>query len=505
MTSADLLPLLVAVPMALAGLTVLLRRHVVGASLLVATLVGVLATAVALIGHHAATPVIASGVGGYPAGIAIPFVSDTLTAVMLGVTALATLATTAWLILTGETRYRFFVPLVLLLVAGVNGALLTGDLFNLFVFVEVMLLPSYALLAVTGGWRRLGVGRLFVVVNLVNSAVLLIGVAFVYGTAGTVNIAALAGRGSDDARTGLAVAVVLLSLAVKAGIVPVHSWLPRSYPATSPGVMSLFAALHTKVALYAIYRIYSVVYDGQAAWIGIVVGLAALTAVVGSLSTLGESTFRHAMAFQMVAGVGHILIGVVVFTQASLAGGLLYLVHHVITMAALLLTGGAIEHTYGSHRFDRLSNLMVREPWAATVVALGLLSLVGLPPTSGLWGKLLLVVGAAEAPGWQAWVLVGAILLASVISTIALQRVWSEIFWGPKMEKYRTDNARTRISEPVRLPDHVRIPTRMLVPGTAMIAVSVAIFLGIGVLSPVVERAAEGMLDSSAYVEAVLR
>ncbi|GAA3604966.1 monovalent cation/H+ antiporter subunit D family protein [Marihabitans asiaticum] len=505
MSAADLLPLLVAVPLAFAGLTVLLRRHVVGASLLVVTLVGVLVTSVVLIARHASTPVLASGVGGYPAGVAIPFVSDTLTALMLAVTSLATLATTAWLIMTGETRYRFVVPLVLLLVAGVNGALLTGDLFNLFVFIEVMLLPSYALLALTGGWRRLGVGRLFVVVNLVNSAVLLIGVAFVYGTAGTVNIAALAGRGVQDDRTGLAVAMVLVALAVKAGIVPVHTWLPRSYPATSPGVMSLFAALHTKVALYAIYRIYSVVYDGQASWIGIVVVLAAVTAVVGAVSTLGESTFRHAMAYQMVAGVGHILIGVVVFTQASLAGGLLYLAHHVITMAALLLTGGAIEHTYGSHRFDRLSRLMTREPWAATVVALGLLSLVGLPPTSGLWGKLLLIVGAAEAPGWQAWLLVGAIVLASIISIIALQRLWSEIFWGPSMETYRTDNARTRISEPVPLPDDVRIPARMLAPGTAMIAVSVAIFVGIGLLSPVVDRAAAGLGDSTAYVEAVLR
>lgn len=505
MTAASALPLLVAVPLALAGLTVVVRRHVVGVALLLTTLVGALVAAGLLARHHAEVPVLAAGVGGYLPGVAIPLVSDTLVAVMLGVTSLVTLATTVWLVLTGETRYRFFVPLVLLLMTGVYGALLTGDLFNLFVFVEVMLLPSYALIAVTGTWRRLGVGRLFVVVNLVTSTILLMGVGLVYGTAGTVNIAALAGQGSSDPRTGLAVGIVLLALGVKAGVVPVHTWLPRSYPATSPGVMSLFAALHTKVALYAIYRIVSVVYDGEVPWAPVLVAVVALTCVVGALSTFGEQTFRHAMAYQMVSGIGHMLIGVVVFTQVSLAGGLLYLVHHVITMGALLLTGGAIEHTYGSQRFDRLAGLMRREPWAAAVVALGLLSLVGLPPTSGLWGKLTLVVGAAEAPGWQAWVLVGSVVAASVLSTMALQRVWAEIFWGPPMERYRTDNAQTRLSEPVPLPDDVRIPLRLMAPGATLMAVSVAIFVGIGVLDPVIERAAAGLLDPTAYVEAVLR
>ena len=138
-------------------------------------------------------------------------------------------------------------------------------------------------------------------------------------------------------------------------------------------------------------------------------------------------------------------------------------------------------------------------------MALGLLSLVGLPPTSGLWGKLTLVVGAAEAPGWQAWVLVGSVVAASVLSTMALQRVWAEIFWGPPMERYRTDNAQTRLSEPVPLPDDVRIPRRLMAPGATLMAVSVAIFVGIGVLDPVIDRAAAGLLDPTAYVEAVLR
>ena len=157
----------------------------------------------------------------------------------------------------GEDRYRFVPALALMLTAGVNGALLTGDLFNLFVFIEVMLLPSYALLAVTGTWRRLGAGRLFILVNLLTSTILLFGVAFVYGVTGTVTLAALAGVAAGDGRASLAIVVVLLALSIKGAVVPVHGWLPRAYPATSAGIMALFSGLHTKVALYAIYRIYA--------------------------------------------------------------------------------------------------------------------------------------------------------------------------------------------------------------------------------------------------------
>jgi multicomponent Na+:H+ antiporter subunit D len=146
-----------------------------------------------------------------------------------------------------------------MLIAGVNGAFLTGDVFNLFVFVEVMLLPSYALLAMSGTWRRLGVGRLFLVVNLVTSSVFLVGIALLYAAAGTVNLAALVGRG-DDPKVAFGAAVVLFALVVKAGAVPVHGWLPRAYPASSATVMALFGSLHSKVALVAVYRITAVVF-----------------------------------------------------------------------------------------------------------------------------------------------------------------------------------------------------------------------------------------------------
>ena len=500
-----LLPLFAAVPLLAAGLLAIARQRALGRAVMLAVPAATTAGGIALLVVHVDQPVLAHHVGGFVPGIAIPFVSDTLTAIMLTVTGLTTLACAAFLIRTGEDCYRFVPPLAVMLTGGVNGAVLTGDLFNLFVFIEVMLLPSYALLAVTGTWRRLGAGRLFILVNLLTSTLLLMGVGLLYGAAGTVNLAALAGAAGRDPRIGLAVALVLTALAIKAGVVPVHGWLPRAYPATSAGIMALFSGLHTKVALYAIYRIYATTYGGAPApWVGVLAALAVVTMIVGAVSTVAERRVRSALAFQMVSGIGHILIGLVVFTTASLAAGIFYLAHHIITMGALLLGSGAIERVYGSSRFDRLRGLAKREPLIAVVFGLGLFSLVGLPPTSGLWGKVGLVLGAAEASSGLAALLIGSGVAASIASLMALQRVWGEVFWGAPMEKYRPDDLRTGRGEPVPLPDDVRIGGTLAAPSVALIGLSVAIFLTPGVLVPIATRAATGLVELQPYVEAVL-
>ena len=504
----SLLPLFVVIPLLGAGLLVLARQRAVEVALLIAVPIVMLLGSIWLLLYHRTEPPLSHAVGGYVDMLAIPFVSDSLSALMLLVTSISTLAASVFLVLTGESRYRFVPPLVLLLTAGVNGALLTGDLFNLFVWVEVMLMPSYALIAVTGTWRRLGIGRLFVLVNLLTSTILVIGVGFVYGTAGTVNLAALAGAGSENTVTAAALAVVLLALAVKGGMVPVHSWLPRAYPATSAGIMALFSALHTKVALYAMYRITAIAFEDGLPFLSVLVVLVVVTILVGAFSTAGTNRIRSAMGHQMVAGVGHILLGLVLLTEVSFAAGILYLVHHVVTMSALLLTTGAIEHTYGSGRIDHLSGLARRDPWTMGILALGLFSLVGLPPTSGLWGKVGLMRASAEqataGDALLGWAALAAVVIASVASLLGLQRLWRALAWGEDMTVYRPDDPTTGRGTDVPLPDDVRIPWRLLAPGAAMMVLSLVIFVGIGALLPAVDSSAADLLDVGSYVEAVM-
>lgn len=499
--TGSLLPLLVVVPLVGAALSALAPSAVARALLVLSPLVTT-AGGVALLIEHRDTPVLAHNVGAFVPGIAIPLVSDTLTAVMITVTGLTTAACIAFALMTGEARLRFFPALVLMLSAGVNGAFLTGDMFNLFVFIEVMLLPSYALIAMTGSWRRLGVGRLFVVVNLVTSTILLVGVGLVYGVAGSVNLAVLTGTDPDDPRFQLAVGVVLLALVIKAGVVPMHGWLPRAYPATSATVMALFSALHTKVAIYAIFRIHQTVLDGATEWVTPLLVLFALTMLVGAYGSLGERMIRRNLSWQMIAGVGYILVGVGIGTQLGLAAGLFYMVHHILVMGSLLLASGAIEQAYRTHQFVGLSGLMRREPVLAVVMALGMMSLIGLPPSSGFFAKVGIARAAAGLDGFDLWWVLGVLLVASVGSLLAMSRLWADVFWGPPLEEMPSRGAAT--SDLAVVAADTRLRLRTLAPAAALLAVSLAIFVVPGPLWDLCLRAADGLLDVSAYVEAVL-
>lgn len=499
-----LLPLLVAFPLILTAVTVLWRGTAVQRIALFLAPAVSLTFGIWLLVTHAQEPAIAHAVGSFLPGIAIVFVSDSLSALLLVVTATITLVACAFLVATGEDRYRFVVPLVTMLGAGVNGILLTGDLFNLFVFVEVMLMPSYALIALTGTWRRLGIGRMFIIVNIVASTILVIGVGFVYGATGTVNLAMLRGSGATNPQVALAISVVLLALLVKGGAVPAHGWLVRGYPGTSAAIMGLFSALHTKMGLYAVYRVYATVFDGVETYSPILLGIVVLTIIFGALGTFGERRMRGALAFQMVTGVGQILIGLVVFTQFSIAAGLFYMVHHMITMGGLIMAAGAIEETYGSGRFDRLSGLMKRERVIAVLMALGLLSLAGLPPTSGLWGKVLLLGSATTGPDWRVLLLLGSVAFASIASLLALQHFWREVFWGPPIREYLPDDPITHRGRRARITDDTRIARRLIAPPFVMILGSVILFAAVGFVWPLFQRAATALVVLDPYVEAVI-
>lgn len=490
------LPLLIALPLGMAALGVLLPGRLMRPAMVFTPLVTA-AGGVVLLVEHASTPVIATQVGAFVPGIAIPLVSDSLAALMLTVTGLTSAICMGFAVFNGEARLRFFPSLALMLTAGVNGALLTGDLFNLFVFIEVMLLPSYALIAMTGTWRRLGIGRLFVVVNLLTSTILLIGIGLVYGVAGSVNIGVLASVDSEEPRFVLAVSVVLLALCVKAGVVPLHGWLPRAYPATSGAVMALFSALHTKVAIYAIFRIHQVVLDGAPRWTTLALALVLVTMVVGSYGSLGEKMIRRLLSWQMIAGVGYILLGLAIGSRLGLAAGLFYMAHHILVMGALLLASAAIEHTYRSHEFVRLSGMMRREPLLATIMALAMLSLVGFPPSSGFFAKVGIVRAASELDGAERVVVLTVVAVASLGTLLAMKRLWRGVFWGPPLEDLPSSDQGPHV------PLETRAPLRLVLPSAVLLVASLLVFFVPGPVWELTVRAADGLLDPGAYAAEV--
>lgn len=496
---ALLLPLLAAVPVMAAALSAMSPWRIVGRVLAFAVPAVTAVAGVYLLVFHHTEPVVAAQVGAFIPGVAIPMVSDSFTALMLVATGLVAALALVFCEMTGEfARSRYFAPLALLLLAGANGALLTGDLFNLFVFVEVMLLPSYALIAMTGTWRRLGIGRLFVVVNLLTSTVLLAGVGFVYASAGAVNLAVLAGAASEDGRVAAALGIVVMALCIKAGAVPVHGWLPRAYPGTSAGVMALFSALHTKVALYAVIRIWSTAFDLDPAWGRVILVVALVTILWGAVASAAPDDAREILAWQMISGVGVILAALVV--SSSPGGSIVYMLHHMVTIGALILLVGAAEHVYGSDRLGRLSGLWHRERPLAVLMVIAIAALVGLPPTSGLIGKFE-VLSAALVPG-GVWgiVTVVVVLVGSLIGLVAMLRLWRGVMWLDEDDNDDNDDSVATTRHAAR----PRVPARLLVPGGALVAVSVALFLGYGDVAPEINRAVAGLVDTGAYVQAVL-
>ena len=533
-----LLPLFVGAPLLVGGvLFVVPRHHPLQPILGMGSLLAVFAGAITLLAVTSDGTVLAHQISLWPEGIAIPFVADALSSLILAAAALVAVISFQYMIASGESRSPFIPALVLILVGGVSGALLTADLFNLFVFIEVMLLPSYGLLIFLSRRGDMAPSRLYVVVNLLASTLFLAGVGLIYAVQGTVNLAALAGAGEDPA-TAIAVAVCLAAIAVKAAVFPVHGWLTRAYQSASPAVAALFSGLHTKVALYVVYRISAVIFEGESTWLVAIVVVAALTAVVGAFAALGEKDMRSLLLFQMVSGSGFVLVGVALFTPLALTAGIVYMVHSVVVMGSLLLVASAIEHTYGSSRLDRVAGLRTREHLVTGVFVIGALSLVGLPPFSGFVAKYALVLASVDA---GAVAVGGLLVVVSLFVLMAMMKVWAEMFNGKRHADVETLAAEGRIRarkglydedsvdddeiaaeaahaiehiEPPRATatasadphDHrgTRVRFSLILPALILAGVSVALGLGGEVLVQMAEQASRGLIDTGDYVRAVM-
>ena len=430
---SQLLPLFVAVPLVSAACALLAPwRGLRDAIMLIIPGVGIVA-AIGLIVFTWQHGAVATSVGSYPGNVGISFVADTFSAVMLITTMIVAFGANWFAIVGGETKSRYYAPLTLILITGVSGALITADLFNFFVFIEVMLLPSYGLITMSGTWSRLAAGRAFVIVNLFASTMLMVGVGYIYTTAGAVNLGALQGAAAGNGPVTVAAGIIVIAIASKAGVFPVQSWLPRTYPGTSAAVMGLFSGLHTKVAVYMLYRLWAVLFDMDERWGTLIVIVMVASMLVGAFGGLAENSMRRVLGYQMLNGMPFILI-MMAFTsedpQRALAAGIFYTVHHMLTVGSLILASGAIEETYGTGQLSKLSGIARRDPIIAWIFAAGAFSVVGFPPFSGMWGKVMIVFEVARTGTTMAWIVIGVIIVASFAAFLAMLRVWREVFWG---------------------------------------------------------------------------
>ncbi|WP_018251692.1 monovalent cation/H+ antiporter subunit D family protein [Salinispora mooreana] len=425
-------------------------------------------------------------VGDWPPVVAITLAADPLSALLVTVSATVVLACLVAAAGTGDDRRQAFLPLTMVLSAGAYGAYLTTDLFNLFVLVEVMLVPSYVLLALSGGPGRAGAGRVYVATSLLGSTILLAGVGLLYGVTGTVGLADLAGMAREVPAAAVAGGVVLLAFALKGALVPLHDWLPRAYPVASPVVVALFSGLLTKVGLYAIIRIYAVLYGGDPAYHPLLVAVALASMVIGVLGAIGVGSMRKVLAFHMVSQIGYVLLGLALFTAASLAAAIFYLAQYVLVKAALFLCAAVVRATRGTDRLSRLGGLASSNPLLALAFGVAALSLAGLPPFGGFLAKFLVLRAANEVGDW--FVLMVAVLV-SLVTLLSMLKIWGIAFWGEVPRAARERTAR---------PGLALLGPPLALGGCALLLGPLG-----GPLLQVADAAAAGLLEPAGYVRAV--
>ncbi len=479
--------LAIAAPLLAAAVGMLSRNLVLQRVLGLGGTAAVLGMAIALTAYTAEGRILAVQVGGWPAGFAIPLVTDLFAALMLAVSAILIVTCTAFAMLRQEDRSPFFHSLVLILTAGVSAAFLTGDLFNLFVAFEVMLIASYVLLTVAGGQPQIRAGAVYVTTSLMGSTLLVAGVALLYAVAGTVNMAVLAGTAAEAPGTVIPGALLLVAFAVKGSLVPVHGWLPRSYPAAGPGVAALFSGLLTKVGIYALYRVYAVVFGGDPRFRGLLLAIASVTMAVGVAQAMGSERMRQILSFHIVSQVGYMVLGLGLFGGIGLAGGIFYILHHMVVKTSLCLTAGTVETTDGTGTLGHTGGVARRQPLLAVAFVISALSLAGIPPLSGFFAKVALL-RAAFAGGDH--IPAAVAIVVSFFTLLSMVKIWNGIFWGSREEDL----------PPLR----GTRPAVLALPAAALALISVVLGLGAEGLFALSTRAAEGLLDPSGYVTAVM-
>ncbi len=516
-----------ALPLASAAASILFRtRRRVQQAITVVTLAALLGGALSLVAATRGGATVATRIGDWPTGLAIVVAADGFSSLLL--TIMSTMAAAAiWFAAArGDDGHELFHPLSLTLLTGVFLALTTADLFNLFVAFEVMLISSYVLLTLQGGRHPLRAGVIYVTVNLLASSVFLVGVALLYGVAGTVLFADLHAIVPTEPRAMVGAGLVTVAVAVKASIVPVHAWLPRTYVVAGPAVTALFSGLLTKVGVYTLFRLYSVVFAGDPVWRPLLLVAAGLTMTIGVLGAVGKGDIRGILAFHMVSQVGYLILPLGLWTTAAVSAGIFYLLQYIAVKGALFLAAGAIETLTGTGRLADLGGMARSRPVLAAGFMVCALALAGLPPTSGFVGKYLLVLAAFDA---GALVAGGVAVVVSLFTLLSMIKIWNGVFWGdptpatldervivgaapglpagaPEGDAHPQDPGRAEPS--VAQPDQRSVTSRrraaaLVAPCVAIAVATVAVGLGANGLLGLVTTAADALIDPSTYLEAV--
>tara|TARA_R110001606_G_scaffold121385_1_gene253573 strand:+ start:624 stop:2135 length:1512 start_codon:yes stop_codon:yes gene_type:complete len=432
--------------------------------------------------------------GGWQAPFGIALVADKVSSLLVLLTAFLAFCVMLYSVAGQDKGGAYFHPLFMFQIMGINGAFLTGDIFNLFVFFEVLLIASYALLIHAGGKQKTQAALHYVILNLVGSSLFLFGLGILYGTLGTLNMADMAikvgqleGETATLAKTGALLLLVVFGL--KAAMLPMHFWLPKTYASASAPVAALFAIM-TKVGIYSIFRVYTVIFGEHAGELANIATpwlwpMALLTITIGSIGVLASPGIKTLSANLVIISSGSLLACAAINSEAATSAALYYMVHSTLASAGLFLLADVMSRQRGKaeDRFVR-SRPFVQPRLLGFAFAISALGLIGMPPLSGFVGKIM-ILQATQSSAQTMWVW-PLILIGSLAALITFSRAGTTLFW-------RHNGSTSAEAEPAKAPEIIGIALLLL-------ASPVLVLFG-GDITEFTQQAAQHLHDiqSSAY------
>lgn len=438
--------------------------------------------------------------GNWEAPFGITFVADTLSVTLVLLTSLAGFAVSmfsAGSVIPDRLKFGYF-PILHFLILGLNGAFLTGDIFNLYVWFEIIIISSFVLITLGGEKAQLEGAVKYFTLNFLASMIFLTAIAVLYGLTGSLNMADLAGKVAaveNRALVQITAILFLIGFGIKAAVFPLYFWLPASYHTPPSAVSAIFGGLLTKVGVYALLRVFSLIFVGDAFPTHIFLVMAIFTLFSGGVGALVQNNIRKVFSYLIICHIGYMILGLGLFTEVALAGTIFYLIHDITVKTNLFMVSGLIYRIKGSNSMRMLGGLYGKYPKLSLLIFIPLFSLVGIPPLSGFWPKISLISASfAENSYWS----LAAIIFASFLTLVIIAKLWAEVFWKTPMEipekpSFGYFDKLKKIEK-----------TQFVAPIIFLSIVSLYIGFGAEHIQQLSARVASELIDNSQYIEAVL-
>ncbi|SFS86406.1 proton-conducting transporter transmembrane domain-containing protein [Sphingobacterium wenxiniae] len=434
----------------------------------------------------------------WDAPFGIVFVADLLSVTLVVLTSIAAFAVSIFSSV-GLSRQRMlygYFPIFHFLIMGLHGAFLTGDIFNLYVYFEVIIISSFVLMTLGGRKAQLEGAVKYMAMNILASTFFLTGIGILYGITGTLNMADLSFKIKDvqnQTLVGITSCFFIIGFGIKSAVFPLYYWLPSSYHTPPSAVAATFGGLLTKVGIYAMLRVFSLIFIPDDFICTLLMVLAVLTILTGAFGALIKTNIRRLFSYLIVCHIGFMMGGIAMFSKIALMGAVFYLIHDIMVKTNMFLIAGVIRQLRGTMDMEKLGGLYKEYPKISLLIALVLFSLVGIPPLSGFWPKIFLF---QEAFTQHQYFFVGVLIFGSFITLFVIAKMWSKVFWKDVPENVEIEDKFASMELYRKI--------MMVLPVGILAAATLYIGLNAESIVKISEQIATQLIDTRPYVEAVL-